>query len=146
MAGENTYYDFKHTSAISLRTYTKIIPSTAAEKDRKILAEGAYRIGLLFTRDRLVVDQCFVTIGQNEIQLQPTDFGVGMIIASFILWLDGDVTTVRDDEITVRFANGSARSQLVVFFDRVVWKKDDNYYPAQALDKAGLNALNQKKK
>jgi hypothetical protein len=143
---EKTYYNLKHTSAISLRTYSKVIPSTAAEADRKIISEGAYRIGLIFTRDRLVTDQCFITIGQTEVQLYPTDLGVGVVAPQLVLWLDGDVTTVRDDEMICRFVNGSARSQLIVLFDRIVWKKDDNYYPAQALDKADLNALNQKKK
>ena len=146
MTDEKTYYDLKHTSAISLRSYSKIIASIAAEKDRKIISEGAYRIGLIFTRDRLVVDQCFITINGTEMQLFPTDLGVGIVAPQLILWLEGDVTTVRDDEIICRFVNGSARSQLIVFYDRVVWKKDSNYYPAQASDKADLNQLNQKGK
>ena len=146
MSEENTYYDYSHTSKISLRTYVKIIASTAAETERKVFSEGAYRIGLCYARTRLNTGRCFATISGVEFELMPTDFGVGIVVPGLTLYLDGDVTTVRDDEMTFRFENGSAFSNLIILFDRVVWKKDDNFYPAQAKDKTALNNLNQKAK
>lgn len=146
MAGENTYYNLEHTSEISLRTYAKIIPSNSPEKDRKIIAEGAYRIRLCFSSDRLSVGQCFLTVGAIEFELIRTGLNNGVFVPVFSLDLGGDVTTVRDDEITCRFIAPVNDCSLIVLYDRVVWKKDDNFYPAQALTKSKLNELNQKKK
>lgn len=146
MAEEKTYYNIEHTSKIALRTYAKYIPSTAAAKDRKIFSEGAYRIGISFTRERLSVGRCFITISGLEFELFPSANGNKVFSPGLALYLEGSVDTVRDDEMLVRFDAPVNDCGVVILFDRIVWKKDDNFYPSQALNKEDLNKLNQKEK
>lgn len=146
MSEEKTYYNIEHTSKVSLRTYSKYIPSNATEENRKIFSEGAYRISICFTKQRLSSGRCFITISGLEFELFPNNNGNMVFVPSLALVLDGSIDTVRDDEMSVRFIAPVNDCGVVILFDRVVWKKDDNYYPAQALDKTALNELNQKRK
>lgn len=145
MQPNQTYNNFEHTSKISLRTYTKIIPSEAPEESRKIISEGSYRIGLLFSTRVDDPATCTLIFGEEKVLLIPTFTGANVINPQFIFWLDGNVNTVRDDEILVQFTEPSENSSLIVIYDRIVWKKDDNFYPAQANDKSELDKLNHKR-
>ncbi len=145
-ADKPTYQDLAHTSLISLRTYMKIFSGGNTTEKKIISSEGAYRIGLCYARNRLnPTEECWIKFGDVEIKLCPSDLGENILVPAFTLYLDGSVDTVRDDEITFRFVNGTVRSTLIVLFDRVVWKKDDNYYPATAENKAELAKQNGKK-
>lgn len=144
MNDKPTYQDLAHTSKITLRTYLKIFAGDKTEA-KIINSEGAYRIGLCYGRDRTApTEECWIKFGENEVKLQPTDLGVNILAPSLTLWLDGSVDTIRDDQLTFRFVNGTKLSSLIVLWDRISWKKDDNVYPATLVDKAEQNQLNAK--
>lgn len=140
---KKVYSSLEHTSKISLRTFIQVFSTEDYPDGVKIQSEGAYKIGLLWTTDD-VTKFCFATVdGGDEVQLFNAGGGRNIVVPFGIWYLDGNVNTVRDDIIEISFS-GDGEGTLIAFFDRIVWKKDDNYYPTQAADRAELNELNGK--
>lgn len=138
---QGQYDDFNHTARISLRTFIKIFDPVNNADGFKILSEGAYRIEFLYTG--VEGDLRMKFNGGDEVSL----FGTGLddnVIDPRLIWvLPGNPNTVRDDIIDVLWESGtSPDSRLIVIFHRVVPKKDDNYYIAQAGDTKTLAVLN----
>lgn len=132
------YSDIQHTKDITLRTFLKIYKSDAIDKTGPIYSEGAYRIGLLLSRDIDTTWECKIKIGDEEFYLTSPDLsGIGranIVDPRYIFWFDGNVNTIRDDEFTYTFEvvgeEEMGVAYLYVFFDRVGWRKQDNLYPA----------------
>ena len=145
----DVYSSLEHTRKLSNRRFVKLVrpedyPETLTEKGLVVYSEGAWRITFNFTKAAANTAQCFLTFsGGDPIELASVLAAGNNAFAGInSMVLDGDISTVRDDEIKVQFNEEAADCTLQIFFERVVWKKDDNFYPAQARDKRELQKLN----
>lgn len=128
-----SYSDIIRTSKLSNRTYTDTIKANN-NKTGTIYSEGAWKIGIAYLRFTGGTGKVFLEFEDGlSFYLQPTDSSDGkQLDPDKILWLDGNVNTVRDDEINYTMdVNVNSVDRLIVFKHRIVEKKDDNIYPAQ---------------
>lgn len=137
------YDSLEHSQKVTLRTFLKIVSTTQADQlEGEIVSEGAYRIGFALTRAPGSNWFCELNFNGEKMNLVPHDLigvaNLGFVTPFLTFWLEGNVNTVRDDIVPYRLyqdGEGDGEAQLLVFFERVVWRKDDNLYPAQLENK-----------
>jgi hypothetical protein len=137
------FYTLEHTSRISVRSYVQRFPFQQFQEGGKIFSEGAYRIGLAYGVETGSTNRPIITLnGGESFTLSSLFVSTDAIDPFSILWLEGEPALVRDDILEFTWLN-SDNATLYVFFDRVQWKRDNIYYPAQAADKMILARLTQ---
>jgi hypothetical protein len=131
-----------HTQQLSNRTYLSKFEREKFPDGGFIYSEGAWKIGLTYGVQSGVTNRPIITVNDGEsFELNDLFISSDQVRPEAVLWLDGTPEIVRDDILQFNWINDQDCT-LYVFFHRLVWKKDKQFYPAVSANQEIQNKLN----